>query len=300
VTVRAPYVIDAVDDSATTLPGRTALASVFANDTLDGTRATAARVTLSAVSSTSAGITLNVSTGSVFVAVGTATGVQTLTYSICEIASPSNCDAADVTITVNPFSIVAVNDAGAAPRTGGTAVANVLANDTFAGAVATLAKVRLSPQASTDAGIALNVANGAVTVAAGTPVGTYTLRYRICEIATPSNCDEAIATVTVQPLLITATNDYTRGSSKTANTALANVLANDRIGNAPATLANVKLSFVSLTPANNMVRLDLADGSVDVLGKTSSGAYTLAYAICEIATPSNCARATVSIDLSGR
>jgi hypothetical protein len=289
-----------VNDSGATLPGWTALANVLANDTLDATPATSARVTLSQVSSTNAGITLNVPYGSVSVAVGTAPGTHTLTYRICEIASPSNCDAADVTITVNPFPIDAVNDTAAAPRTGGTALANVLANDTFAGGVATLAKVQLSTLASTHAGISLNAASGAVLVAAGTPVGTYTLRYRICEIATPSNCDEAIVTVAVQHLLITAVTDYASGSSKVANTALASVLTNDRIGNASATPANVRLSFVSLTPANNMIRIDLADGSVDVLGKTSSGVYALVYEICEMAMPANCARATVRIDLSGR
>ena len=38
VTVRAPFVIDAVNDSATTLPGTEALASVLANDTLAARR----------------------------------------------------------------------------------------------------------------------------------------------------------------------------------------------------------------------------------------------------------------------
>src|SRR6185503_18720645 len=116
VTVRLPYVIDAVNDSGSTTPGWTALANVLANDTLDGTPATPARVTLSQVSSTSAGITLDVPYGSVSVAVGTTPGTHTLTYRICEIASPSSCDAADVTVTVIPFPIDAVNDTGAAPR----------------------------------------------------------------------------------------------------------------------------------------------------------------------------------------
>jgi YVTN family beta-propeller protein len=298
VTVRLPYVVDAVNDSASTLPGRTALANVLANDTVDGTPA-AARVTLSAVSSTSEGITLDVRYGSVFVAVGTAPGPHTLKYMICESASPSNCDAADVTITVIPFSIDAVNDTGAALRTGGTALANVLANDTFAGASATLATVRLSQLASTHAGISLDVANGAVTVAAGTPVGTYELRYGICEIATPSNCGEAIVTVAVQHLPITAANDSARASSKSASTALASVLTNDRLDNAAATTANVGLSLVSLTPASNKISLDVSNGSVKVLGKATSGTYTLVYQICEIAMPTNCAQATVTLDLSG-
>jgi hypothetical protein len=300
VTVRPPFVIDAVDDNASTLPGRTALANVVANDTLDGTPATLARVTLSQVSSTSAAITLDAAYGSVFVAVGAPLGAQTLTYRICETASPSNCDTADVRITVNPFPIDAVADAGAAPRTGGTAVVNVLANDTFAGAAATLARLRLTQISSTHPGISLNAATGAVTVAAGTAVGTYTLRYGICEIATPSNCDGADVTVTVRHLLITAVNDNARGSSKVANTLLASVVTNDRLEGAPATMSNVRLSFVSLTPANSMIRLDLADGSVDVLGKTSSGLFTLVYQICEAAMPANCARGSVGIDLSGK
>jgi hypothetical protein len=78
------------------------------------------------------------------------------------------------------------------------------------------------------------------------------------------------------------------------------VLTTDRLGGAPATIANVRLSLVSLTPANVNIRLDLTDGSVDVLGKTSSGLYSLGYQICEAASPLNCARATVTVDLSGK
>jgi hypothetical protein len=95
-------------------------------------------------------------------------------------------------------------------------------------------------------------------------------------------------------------SDTANGSSKRANTALASVLTNDWLGSGRATTANVTVSQVSLTPANTMIRLDPADGSVDILGKTSSGLYSLVYEICEIAMPSNCARGTVRIDLSGR
>jgi len=204
-----------------------------------------------------------------------------------------------VTVTVKSFVIDAVNDSGLVPKAGGTAVANVLANDKFAGAVATLAKVQLSQLASTHVGVSLNLATGAVIVATGTTVGTHTLNYRICEIAMPSNCDDAIVTVTVLATPIIAGNDFARVSSKVASTAIANVLANDRLGGGPATLANVTLTFVSLTPANSKIRLDLTDGSVDVLGKTESGLYLLVYQICEIAMPTNCARATVRLDLTG-
>jgi len=68
----------------------------------------------------------------------------------------------------------------------------------------------------------------------------------------------------------------------------------------PPRVPNVTLSQVSLTPANQQIRLDLTDGSVDVLGKTSSGTYSLVHSICEIASPGNCASATVRLDLSGK
>ena len=54
-----------------------------------------------------------------------------------------------------------------------------------------------------------------------------------------------------------------------------------------------------LAPSMAFRRLDLADGSVDVLGKTRSGVYTLVHGICEIAMPANCGRGSVRIDLSG-
>jgi len=300
VTVRPKAVIDAVNDSVSTLPGWTALASVLANDTLDGAAATASQVTLSQVSSTSDGIKLDVSNGSVSVAEGTLPGPQTLTYMICEAAAPANCDAADVAITVNPFPITAGNDSGSALRTGGTAVANVLGNDTFANGSAFVPRVRLTQLDSTDAGVALNPATGAVTVAGGTPVGAHTLHYSVCEAATPSNCAQATVSVAVQHLPIFAASYSVRASSKNASTALASVLANDRLNGAPATTANVILSLVSVSPANNMITLDLTDGSVDILGKSrNSVPHTLTYQICESAMPSNCAQGTVKIDLSG-
>jgi hypothetical protein len=46
--------------------------------------------------------------------------------------------------------------------------------------------------------------------------------------------------------------------------------------------------------AHSRIRLDLADSSVDVLRKTSSGLYSLVYEICERASPTNRGRATVT------
>jgi YVTN family beta-propeller protein len=274
VTVRAPYVIDAVNDSATARPGTVAIVSVLSNDTLNGAPPTAATVRVSLVSSTHAGVTLNPANGAVSVAPGTTLGTHALVYRICEIADPSNCDEATASVSVVPTPLDAVNDTGASTRSGGLAVANVLTNDRLNGTPATLTRVTLALVSSTHAGIGLTLANGAVTVVAGTPVGVYSLAYRICERANLANCDEATVTVTVNPYVINAVNDSAR-ASRDPGTALASVLANDFLGNTRATTANVRLAFVSLTPANNRIALDLTDGSVDVVERTNSGLYSL-------------------------
>jgi hypothetical protein len=193
--------------------------------------------------------------------------------------------------------IFAYDDAGTLPSPdGGTAVANVLANDWIAGVRATVANVSLSQESASVEGITLDTADGSVDVA----LGTYALVYRICEIANPGNCDNATATVTVRPNRIDAVNDYGRGSSKTANTPIASVLANDTLNGLRAATPAVVLTQVSLTPATSGITLNLTTGAVTVKTKTSSGLYYLTHSICEAASPTNCDTAVATIELSGK
>ena len=190
----------------------------------------------------------------------------------------------------------AYDDAGrVASPDGGVAVADVLANDWIAGARATAANVAISQVSSTDTGVTLDVGNGSVNVAAATRAGTYTLVYRTCDIANASNCDDATVTVVVNPYVVNAANDSGWASPSTGGTAVANVLANDRLSGKPATIANVSLSLVSVSPAGAGVTLNLADGSVSVARGTALGSYALVYQICDKTDPANCAQATASI-----
>ena len=300
LNVRAPYVIDAVDDHATSFAGTTPLSNVAANDTLNGGVAGPSNVTLTLLSVSDAGIGLNAADGSVFVTAAASVGDHSLVYQICEIESSSNCDNGTATVTVIPHAVRAVNDSGTSPRTGGTPIANVLANDTFDGSPATLGQVTLKLLSSSNPGVTLNAATGAVSVASGTPGGVQTLQYRICEAASQSNCSDASVSITVNANVILAVADRARASNKTANTAIASVLANDMLAGGPATTSNVTLSLVSLTPANRDIQLNLSTGAVDVLRRTSGGTFSLVYQICEVGSPTNCSQATVTLDLSGK
>ncbi len=139
--------------------------------------------------------------GTVTVAPNTPAGEYTVEYTVCENLNPTNCDTATVTVTVEPAPIDAVDDAGTVSSgfTGGQAVANVLDNDTLNGEPVDPADVTLTQVSTTDPNVTLNPATGSVDVAPGTPSGTYTVVYQICENLNPTNCDTATVTVEVLP-----------------------------------------------------------------------------------------------------
>ena len=277
--------------------GGVAVANVLANDWVGGAPTTTANVSLSLVSSSIAGVSLDLADGSVDVASGTASGSYTLVYRICNRASPANCDDATVTVGVESFVITAANDQGSTSMAvGGTEIANVLANDKLGGAMATTAVVRLSQVSTTHPGVTLDLNDGSVNIARGTTNGTHTLIYRICERANLANC--AQATATVVPFTIDAVNDYARGSSKTGGIVIASVLNNDWFNGVRITTAKVTISLPAPLPYG--ITLNRSSGAVSVALKTSSGTYNFDYRICETLSPTNCEQATVTLDLSGR
>jgi hypothetical protein len=181
----------AYDDSGNVASpdGGVAVANVLANDWIDGTRATTASVNITQLASSTSGLSIDAADGSVNVAPGTAVGTHTLTYQICAQANAAWCDGATVTVQVRPYVIDAVNDNGtASPSTGGTAIANVLANDLLGGRTPTTSSVSISVVTAPAPGIALNVATGAVTVDRGAAFGTSSFSYRICELRGGSAC----------------------------------------------------------------------------------------------------------------
>ncbi|MFD2607502.1 VCBS domain-containing protein [Euzebyella marina] len=77
---------------------------------------------------------------------------------------------------------------------GATDVINVLDNDEFNGAALNPTDVTVTPV--TNGPLTIN-SDGSLDVANNTNTGTYTIDYQICEVANPSNCDIATATVNV-------------------------------------------------------------------------------------------------------
>ncbi|MES2747767.1 MAG: T9SS type A sorting domain-containing protein [Bacteroidota bacterium] len=290
VIVTAP-VIDAVNDTAGPINGYTGgtFTTILANDTLNGQPVNPAQVNTTLVSSTNAGITLSGTT--VNVASGTPAGSYSLIYQICQITNPTNCDQATVTVIVTAPVIDAVNDSGNPTNgfTGGTALTNVLANDTLNGQPVIPSQVNTTFVSSTHSGISLSGTN--VNVAAGTPSGSYSLVYQICQITNPNNCDQATVTVTVTAPFIDAVNDTTPLINGHTGGTFTAILANDTLNGQPVNTAQVNTTLViSSNPG-----ITLSGTNVNVAAGTPAGTYTLTYQICQITNPNNCDQATVTI-----
>ena len=79
----------------------------------------------------------------------------------------------------------------------GGVTSSVLASDTYDDQPATLSDVTLSVLSSTSSNVVLDPLTGLITVAPGTPAGSYDVEYEICEISAPTNCSSITEMVTV-------------------------------------------------------------------------------------------------------
>ncbi|MGC4039747.1 MAG: gliding motility-associated C-terminal domain-containing protein, partial [Flavobacterium sp.] len=331
ITVTAPAII-AQDD---TLPGGNGttgnpnIGNVLNNngngsDTLNGATAAITLVNIT-VTTPAAPInggpvpTLSTTTGDVSVPAGTPAGTYTIVYNLCEKLNPTNCDPATVTITVTAPAIIAQDDTlpGGNGTTGNSNIGNVLnnngnGNDTLNGnnALITQVNITVTTPATPIGGAPVPVlapATGIVSVPAGTPAGTYTIVYNLCEKLNPTNCDPATVTITVTaPAIIAQDDTISGGNGTTGNPNAGNVLNNN--GNGPDTLNGnpVNISQVNITvttpatPINGgpVPSIDVATGQISVPAGTPAGTYTIVYNLCEKLNPTNCDPATVTITVT--
>lgn len=274
----------------------------LSNDLLNGVPVTLATITGSVV----IGATpfnggpvpvLDPVTGIVSVPPGTPAGTYTITYEICENANLNNCDQAVIVVNVGAPEIVANDDLyGPVNGTiGSPNVSDILNNDILNGAPADLGDITISllvpatPNWNGAPTPQLNWANGVVSVPAGTPAGTYTMYYILCENLNPTNCDDATITVVVEGIIVQANPDTLNVSP--LGTASINVYDNDLTVNPSDFFINISWSPLYGSAVINQ------DGTLTYINTTPLGCDgdSLIYQFCENLNPSNCFEAMVYI-----
>jgi uncharacterized repeat protein (TIGR01451 family) len=304
VTVNAS--INPVADSGSVTAGTvaTAIANVAANDSVNGSPATlgaSGDATVSQSGTWPAGIALNTTTGAVTTTAAVAPGTYSVAYQLCDRNTPPDCATVTDTVTV-AASILPVADSGSVTAgAASTAIANVAANDTVNGAVATLGaagNAAVSQSGTWPAGIALNTTSGAVTTTTAVAPGTYSVAYQLCDKNAPPDCATVTDTVTVNASIIPVA-DTGSATAGTASMAIANVAANDTVNGAAATLGasgNATVAQSGSWPAG--ISLNSASGAVTVTAAVAPGTYSVAYQLCDRNAPPDCATVTDTVTVT--
>ena len=355
-----------------TTTAATTVGSVFTNDRLNGKPIDIRKVIFSLLPQSTPTFFVITKDGNIIVPAQTPIGCYTLNYRICDNSQPlknksqkSVCQTATVTIavlqsvttpttatnttvtattttaTVVTPTVIALSDdtytltTTESVTTTATTVGSVFSNDRMNGKPIDIQKVIFSllPQSTPNTFIITK--DGNIIVPPQTPIGRYTLNYRICDNAqtlkgkslkpicqtatvtivvlqsvTPS-ATTTLTTVTstttatvVSPTVITLSDDTytltTTESTTTTATTVGSVFTNDRMNGKPIDIRKVIFSLLPQSSSNTFIITK--DGNIIIPAQTPIGRYTLNYRICDNSQPSKdkslkpiCQTATVTI-----
>ena len=296
--------IEANDDPDTTVR-RGQEVAVLVNDKVNGNPATPADVDITI--SNDGGLTrvgVNPATGKIMIPNDAVPATYEITYKICVKNQPTICAEAKVKITVEvpTLALKAVDDDfGKIPNAVDyTTVATVFSSgvDTMEGVVGNLSPERdvvLTPGAQPHENITMNP-NGSITVKRGTPKGTYTYEYTICQKDVPTNCDKAKVSFEVIEAHIFAKDDgvWEVGTEGALTPSiLNNDILGERVGIAPSEVTITETNGKPVMDKTKMVMNE--DGRISVKKNIPEGTYTYYYTITEKANTANTSSASVTI-----
>ena len=291
--------------------------NILTNDKL-GTRTglTTNLVTITQTHTSDSRVSIDATNGEVDVQAGTPAGIYTLKYKITEIGQPASAASAEKTVTVVVTNKLVNNNGnyGGAPSTtstpadGGNVLDNVRINGSTSNPSPSDVTISVDVPATGTTVPYLETSGpdkGKIKLPQGTPSGTYTIRYTVCDTATGAakSCKQATATVVVDANAIIAQNDTNNKDVEfNANTAQnvkgasnndLNVLDNDKLG-ATTGLNNTQVTIqTTQSEANITIQ---PDGKVQVAAGKAAGVYELKYKIKDNANPTNISHeATVKV-----
>lgn len=226
-------------------------------------------------------------------------GADSYVYNVCDNGVQINCDDATVNITVNAVNqpLVANDDAYFTPID--VAVdCDVLANDTDVENEINVSSINVTVQ-PTNGMVSVNTTTGVITYTPNSGYeGTDEFEYEICDAGNPSpvHCTTATVTITVfNPVTnqqVIAVNDNFTGQHDTDITC--DVLANDTD---PENEFDLTSLTVTVQPTNGSA---IVDNGVIIYTPNSgySGPDAFEYEICDLGSPTTCANADVTIDVT--
>ena len=305
----SPIKLQTTDDtfSHTTTTQTIVLGNILINDSYNTQSVTTASVTISTTTTSTNSLYIATATGEVFLPAHTPAGTYTLTYSLCAKTAPYNCsEVATVTIIVSLPLVIARDDTYTVTIGTTTITESIYSNDSIGEQTPNASLVNFqaiggSKDSDNFYVLSVNLA-GNVLIPQGTPTGTYTLQYRICDVKDSHNCATATITVMVTeiptPFIIARDDTYTVTIGTTTITE--SIYSNDSIGEQIPNTSLVNFQSIGGSKDSDnfyVLSVNLA-GNVLIPQGTPIGTYTLEYRICDIHHQSNCDTAIVKVSIT--
>ena len=355
-TIVTPTVITLSDDTYTITTTEsitttaTTVGSVLANDRLNGNLIDIQKVIFSLLPQSTPNTFIITKDGNIIVPPHTPIGRYILNYRICDnsqslkeknfkpvcqtatvtivvlqsVTTPTTTTPTTVTSTTTPTVITLSDDTYTittteSTTTTATTIGSVFTNDRLNGKPIDIQKVIFSllPQSTPNNFVITK--DGNIIVPSQTPIGRYTLNYRICDnsqtskdksqkpdcktatvtiavlqsvttptITTPTTTTSTTITATTTPTVVTPTvitlsdDTYTittTESTTTTATTVGSVFTNEHMNGKPIDIQKVIFSLLPQSTPNNFVITK--DGNIIVPAQTPIGRYTLNYRICD-------------------
>ena len=232
--------------------------------------------------------------GRIVIPAGTPATSTLVTYKVCEKLNPTNCQTVTSTLvigtgslTVTPVTPLTVPNG----ISGGT-TSSVLTGITLNGATVTNTNSVTISFSGLPTGVTSNT-NGQLVIPAGTPAGTHTITYKVCEKLNPTNCQTVTSTLvigtgslTVTPVTpLTVPNGISGG---TTSSVLTGITLNG------ATVTNTNSVTISFSGLPTGVTSN-TNGQLVIPAGTPAGTHTITYKVCEKLNPTNCQTVTSTL-----
>nr|MCE2740421.1 hypothetical protein [Sphingobacteriales bacterium] len=161
---------------------------------------------------------------------------------------------------------------------GNSNLLQIFANDSFNNAPLTASTVIVT-YSSSNAKISLDTATGIVSVSPLLTAGTYSVSYTLKDPFDTTNQTSTNVIIFVSAPAIIANGDAVSAPSFAGASNVINVLSNDSLNTATASIGQAVLSIVT-NASHAGVTLNISNGLVSVAPFTPAGNYTIQYRIC--------------------
>ena len=300
--------------------------NVLSNDALgSNTTITTNLVDITQTHTSHSGVNIETATGKVKVAPNTPAGEYTLKYTIAEKGGGTSSAESTVKVVVkNKLTLGSGNiPSSVKPATGNTPteIGDVLNGTKLNGTPTTVGTgpnqvtitvvTPATPQGSNPVPT-LDPATGKVKIPAGVPAGSYTIKYKICDNATPASaksCEEKTLNINVEANNLTPTADdfsafkvekpTAEVTVKNASSQEVNVLTNDKLGDRTGLDTNV-VTINQTHTSDTSVNIDLATGKVKVGPGATAGEHVIRYTLKEKGQQTESAQVTVKVTVTNK